>query len=374
MTSRDPDERIAAELRALFESRGFRRTTPGKFEDYHLYMDNRNFLDCEHIITFMDMDGRLLALKPDVTLSIVKNIPGGGAAAFEKLYYVDEVYRPSRENRDYKVMGQIGVELIGRRDPFSNIEAVSLALEALSVISGEFVLDISHLGFVTGIFGGMELSSGLKAALLGAIHRKSAHELSVILRDASVPEGDAGRILALSELHGPFQEVLPRLSALCANDQMRHACGELSQLGEVLCKNGGAGHVFLDFSVVSDLDYYNGLLFLGYVRGVPKAVLSGGRYDNLLRRMGKESDAIGFAVSLSELNLYRRSPAEYDFDALIRYEAGCSMGLLLEQQTALIQKGLRTRLEPEGSGKLDFTCRAGYRFTKENKLEEAASC
>ncbi len=67
------DEAVAWGLRGLFESRGFRRTTPGKFEDYNLYMENRNFLNCEHVVTFMDMDGRLMALKPDVTLSVVKH-------------------------------------------------------------------------------------------------------------------------------------------------------------------------------------------------------------------------------------------------------------------------------------------------------------
>ena len=60
-------------LRELYESFGYSQYKMSKFEEYDLYVRNKSFLVSDHIITFTDTDGKLMALKPDVTLSIVKN-------------------------------------------------------------------------------------------------------------------------------------------------------------------------------------------------------------------------------------------------------------------------------------------------------------
>lgn len=350
-------------LRALFENNGFRRTTPGKFEEYSLYMDNRNFLDTENAITFMNMDGRLMSLKADVTLSIVKNISKKELPSFEKLYYMDEVYRASKETHDYKVLSQIGVEIIGSNEPMSNLEAISLALQSLKQIDEQFVLDISHLGIVTGLFENICIAHSAKSDILSAIHTKSTHEVRQILNEAQVAQQDSEKILELAEMHGPFHKILPRLEKLCVNDKMISAYRELSQLSEVIDINEAHSKVFIDFSVVSDLDYYNGLLFLGYVNAVPKAILSGGRYDNLLKKMGKKSCAIGFGISLSELGSYRKTVPEYDFDMLLLYSQSCDKTKLLLEQKKLIDQGKSVRLEPDTSSAYGFSYRDILHFS-----------
>ena len=374
LSGQSPEEFAMVALRGLFESRGFRRTRPGRFEDYNLYVENRNFLTGEQFITFMDMDGRLLALKPDVTLSIVKNIPDGTLSAFEKLYYIDEVYRVSPETHEYKVLNQIGVELIGPPNPFSNIEAVDLALHSLALIDSEFVLDVSHLGFISGLLDSIELPAQTRAQALSAVYAKSSHELRAVLESAGAQRDGTDKLLALSEMRGTLGDILPRLSQMCANDSMREAVNELSELCGALCKNGHTKRMFIDFSVVSDLDYYNGLLFRGYVEGMPKAILSGGRYDNLLRRMGKESCAIGFGVDLSELNLYRKIRRTHDFDAVIIYDNGCDFGKLLAAQECLLKDGMRVRLEPQSHNKSIFSYVKKFYFTENNLLKEVQSC
>ena len=67
------EERITLELRGLYEQYGYRKYRMGKFEEYELYLENKSFLRDQNIITFHDLDGRVMALKPDVTLSIAKN-------------------------------------------------------------------------------------------------------------------------------------------------------------------------------------------------------------------------------------------------------------------------------------------------------------
>ena len=87
------EERIVFGLRALYSQFGYRPYRMSKFEEYDLYAGNRSFLPSGGVITFTDTNGRLMALKPDVTLSIAKNLGGGPDSAPEKLYYDESVYR-----------------------------------------------------------------------------------------------------------------------------------------------------------------------------------------------------------------------------------------------------------------------------------------
>ena len=105
-----PKERASFALRALYEAAGCRKYHMGRFEEYGLYQENRSFLSSEQVITFTDLDGRLLALKPDVTLSIAKTAqPAPGETL--RYYYHENVYRPSAESHTFKEISQMGLEL-----------------------------------------------------------------------------------------------------------------------------------------------------------------------------------------------------------------------------------------------------------------------
>lgn len=356
-------------LRRLFELRGFQRIRVGKFEDYGLYVENKNFLQSDQIITFMDMDGRLLALKPDMTLSVVKNIASGKLPTFQKLYYVDEVYRASRERREYRAVNQIGVELVGELDSLACLEVVDLALTSLSLLDKRYLLDLSHLGFVSGLFRHLGISDSASGSILAAIHAKRLHDIGPLLEQAGAPEAREA-VLCLAQLHGDVRSSLETARGLIRNDEMRDAWDELNAVAQALAGNGFRDRINLDFSVVNDLDYYNGLIFQGYVEGAPLATLNGGRYDNLLHRMGKESGAIGFAILLDELKIHRGK--RYDFDLLIYYEENCDRSALLNAVHELTGRGIRVRLERDGAdlSQADFRCERCARFGKDRLQEE----
>ena len=67
------EEKAIITLRSLYRKYGYMPYKMNKFEEYELYMRNKEFLVSDRIITFNDTNGKLLALKPDVTLSIIKN-------------------------------------------------------------------------------------------------------------------------------------------------------------------------------------------------------------------------------------------------------------------------------------------------------------
>ena len=146
-----PQERVSLQLRLLYEQAGFRQYHMGRFEEYGLYRENSRFLSSEQVITFTDLDGRLLALKPDVTLSIAKNaqVEEGGCGRF---YYLENVYRPSQESHTFREISQMGLECIGAVDDAVTAQAVSLAIQSLAITGRDYVLELSHMGFVTGLF------------------------------------------------------------------------------------------------------------------------------------------------------------------------------------------------------------------------------
>ena len=132
------EERAAFSLCALYEDAGFQKYRMSKFEEYALYVQNKDFLVSENVITFTDTDGKLLALKPDVTLSIIKNTrPTDGVM---KVYYKENVYRVSKGTRSYKELMQAGLECLGDVTTETVIEVLALAAKSLDSISEQNVL------------------------------------------------------------------------------------------------------------------------------------------------------------------------------------------------------------------------------------------
>lgn len=330
-------------IKSIFQSRGFKRFYPPRFDDYSLYSQNSSFFSGESIASFASPDGRLLALKPDITLSVANAIPDGGAL---KLYYNDEVCRLSLDGGEFQSVRQIGMEIIGGPDPFADAELVDVAAECLSELGGGWALDICHIGFVHALLGGLNLSDEVSRQVLAALHTKSPHKIPPILDNVGLQPHLGGLMEELSLLSGNLPDALPKAAALARCEGAKAAVRELEYLSFAL--GDTARRVNLDFSVIGDVDYYNGIILKGYVAGVPQAVLSGGRYDRLMERLGKTQRAAGFAISLSLLEERGMISGTSAVDALCVYEAGCNPSSLLAWQQAMRHAGKSAALCRQG--------------------------
>ena len=302
-----PQERASLQLRLLYEQEGFRKYHMGRFEEYGLYQENRRFLSSEQVITFTDLDGRLLALKPDVTLSIAKNAqvgPGGCG----RYYYQENVYRPSQESHTFREISQMGLECIGAVDDAAAAQVVSLALRSLALTGRDFVLEISHMGFVTGLFDAVGAQEAVRPRLLTCIRDKNVHELRKAAEAAGLSRQGTDALCRLGTLAGPWQEVLAAAEVLALNAAMGAALEELRGLCRALEDQGQTDHWKLDFSLVNDMEYYNGLVLQGYLAGAPRAVLRGGQYDPLAEQFRPGARAIGFALYLDALENLDAAP------------------------------------------------------------------
>ena len=294
-----PKERASFALRALYEAAGCRKYHMGRFEEYGLYQENRSFLSSEQVITFTDLDGRLLALKPDVTLSIAKTAqPAPGETL--RYYYHENVYRPSAESHTFQEISQMGLEMLGAVGEAQVQQAVCLAARSLDALGAEWVLEVSHMGYLFGLFDALGVPDAARAKLLEKLREKNAHELRAAAGAAGLADAAADILCSVLSLCGSYADTLAKAAALCRNDAMRAAVAELEALAVPLEKAGGV--IRLDMTLAGEMEYYNGLVFQGYLKALPRPLLKGGRYDLLMQKFTPGAGAIGFAVYLDELD------------------------------------------------------------------------
>lgn len=311
------NEKAVYRLRELFGNYGYRRFKTGKFEEYELYAENKDFLGADGILTFTDARGKLMALKPDVTLSIAKMadpLPG----EVQKFCYDDEVYRLSGEYGDFREITQTGIECIGDIGSYDVCEVILLAVRSLALIDENYVMDLSHMGIVRALTSLLNLPKEAEQKVLHCIGEKNIHGAAEICRKYEVPEKMIRRLRKLITTYGPIDEVVGELDQLAVNNTMRRSVGELKVLVSALKAQKLEKNVRFDFSVVNDMGYYNGVIFQGFIKGIAAPILAGGRYDNLMEVMGKASaGAVGFSISMDSLEELNRVRRDIDVDVVI---------------------------------------------------------
>ena len=321
------EEKAVFSLRALYQQFGYSQFKMSKFESYDLYMQNKDFLVSDGIITFTDTDGTLMALKPDVTLSIVKNYRGD-QLPLQKVYYNENVYRISGASHSYREIMQTGLECIGDVGIYDICEVILLAAKSLHAISERFVLDISQMQIIWDAIHACGLPYNDQAAVLTAIGDKNEDAL------CAYP-----LLQKLVKTSGLLKDVLPVLREFCTTDAAKAASRQLEIIAIILDQNGLSDYVQLDFSIVNDMNYYNGIVFRGYIEGIPNSVLSGGQYDKLMEKMGKNTGGIGFAVYLDQLSLLDTHQKKYDVDIVLLYADDSDIPALSRKADELTANG-----------------------------------
>ncbi len=326
------DEKAIFALRSLYQKYGYKQYKMSKFEEYDLYARNKDFLVSDGVITFTD-GGKLMALKPDVTLSIIKNSQDG---ALTKVYYNENVYRVSKGSHSFKEIMQTGLECIGDIDTYNICEVVMLAIESLMAISSDFVLDISHMGLISEILSEVTDDSRLKNRIIKCLGEKNFHEIKALCQEAGV---NSDTLELVTSVYGKGDEVIAKLRDADLSDKMLSHLAELESLNSFLKENGLSENVNFDFSIACDMKYYSSIVFKGYIKGIAESVLSGGQYGKLLNRMGKKADAIGFAVYLDMLERLNEQNKKYDVDTLLLYDEGADTAALAKNIKLLTDIG-----------------------------------
>jgi len=343
------EEKQIFALRELYSGFGYTPYRMSKFEEYELYIRHKDFMVSDRVISFNDTDGKLLALKPDVTLSIIKDgIDQKGIK--QKVYYNENVYRVSESTHCFKEIQQAGLECIGDVDIYDVYEVISLGARSLSLVSTEYALAVSHLGLISEVLDRASENPVFQKGALEYISKKNSHDLKKLCGRWNVPEEGQKALNILIEAYGDRNKVLERLKQIPNLKSME----ELEKISALLDGIGESKKIQFDFSLVGDTNYYNGWTFKGFVEGAASAVLSGGRYDRMMEKMGRKSGAIGFAIYLDMLPYEKRNDAKPDVDVLLVYKEETPLELLTDKVKELTGQGLRISAQKDVPEKLKF--------------------
>lgn len=295
------EEKLVFKLRNLFESFGYEKLSVNLLEDYESYYLHGELIKTESLLKVIDPQGKLYVLRPDLTMPIAKKI--GSESKTEalpyKVYYADDIFRIDNKNfGNINQQKQMGIELLGDKSSYSDYEVIKLAVEALKAISPKFHIDISHSEFLKLIFEKTKLNFEEREYIVASLQNRALSDLEKFLEKFEMDSNIKELILNIPKLYGDFDKVVAMIEEFDAKlNIFGQILNELKELKEILPMD----KIELDFSLVNNLNYYTGIIFKGYLEGISKGILQGGRYDNLTEKFGKKMDAVGFAINLQEV-------------------------------------------------------------------------
>lgn len=357
------EEKAIYSLRSLYKKYGYLPYKMSKFEEYELYIRNKDFLVSDRIITFNDTNGKLMALKPDVTLSIIKN--GEDITGYkQKVYYNENVYRVSESTKHYKEIMQTGLECIGEIDLYDVFETIILAIKSLEIVGEKFVLEISHLGILSAVMSEISNNEIFSKKAIEFISQKNAHDLKRLCEEYEVSDDDYEKLAVFVKSYGERKQVLEALKGICSSSA-KESYDELCEISEMIDESEYKDNIIFDFSVVNDMNYYNSIAFKGFIDGICDGVIAGGRYDKLMKKMGRNSGAVGFAVYTDLLEQLQSKKSEYDVDVVLVYNENDDKIKLKNEVEKYIENGKTVSVQKTNTP--NIRGRETVYFGKENK-------
>lgn len=297
-------EALKNRIEQVFTSFGYEKIcTPAvEYEDtYRIGFTSGT--DLSQMYRFLDQDGKTVMLRCDMTVPIARMCATKYASMNPpfRFRYSSEVFKIRHlfAGKCSQVT-DCGIELIGP-DEESDLEILYTAVCVLKQIgASDYRLEIGNSGFFRKAAECLNLSDEDRSTLADLIDRKSLVELSEFLDTKNFSE-DEKEFFSLLPLLGGGSGVLEDAMRISFCDELKKEVEKLMKLDEGLRQLGVMDHVSYDFGKVPHLDYYTGIIFEGYVSGVGASVLSGGRYDTLLARFGRNLPACGFSIKLDDL-------------------------------------------------------------------------
>ncbi len=272
----------------------------------------------------VDLDGRLLALRPDVTVPIARLVASrlAGQPGPFRLRYSADVFREHESLRGQsRQFTQVGVELLGAAGPAADAEVVALLVEALraSGLAG-FSVAIGTVAVLQAIVDAAQALPGWGDAVFSAAHDRNLVELDRLASEPGVSADAARALRAVPRIRGG-REAVAACREAAAGCGCEAALDDLDATLELLEAAGVADSVTVDFSVMRSFDYYTGLVVEAYVPGLGVSLGGGGRYDGVLAAFDAPMPAAGFALGLERLSIalveQGAQPATRGLDAVL---------------------------------------------------------
>ncbi len=289
-------EDISQRLSSVYAKNGFRPVMTPAVEYYDVFGFEGQPISQESMYKFTDMSGRLIVLRADNTtpLARVAATKLRSAQLPQKICYNQNIYRINSEHsgRRNEIL-QSGVEIIGAAGIKSDIICLAVALEALRSLGVDFKIEIGTVGFYNALIKELDLSEKETDIVREYVDTKNTVSLDLMKR-----RNGFEKIKRLPMLYGGEEVFDEAYSIAGDNAEAIEALDYIKKLYGALASSGYADNIMIDLGLVHKIDYYTGVVFRGYIEGAGEAVLSGGRYDNLINHFGYNAVATGFAINV----------------------------------------------------------------------------
>jgi len=295
---------LERDIDEIFEKWGYKEVITPTLEFYETFNYNSQTLREEDMYKFFDNRGRILVLRPDMTIPIARVVETKlKDAKFPiKLRYTSNVFRVHEslggKRNEYT---DCGVELIGIEDKKSDLEVLVLALEALKKLGlNDFKLEIGNIGFFNGAFKNLDIDQECREVIAQFIEDKNLKSLDDYLEELDIKEAYKKFFNKLPWMFGD-KKILEDAKKLAFNDEIKENLEYLEVLYSQLEALGYGENVTFDLGMVPRLNYYTGMIFRGYGEGVGNTLLRGGRYDSLIKASNAHVPAIGFSIDINSV-------------------------------------------------------------------------
>lgn len=310
-----PDEcarknEIENTITAVTASMGYREIETPTFEYYDCYAGSNGQISQESMIKFFDEQGRILALRPDITTSIARMAATKqtGSAGILRYSYTGSVFRSVQtEGARQREFTQSGIELIGSYSPAADAEVIAASIEAILALGiEEFQVEIGQVAFFRGLMEQTGLKTDQIEQLCERIDSKDTVGIRAIISSLNIDSTVKNLIVDLPYLFGG-PEILDKADIDGLNSVSKAALENLRRIYEILCSCGYGKFISLDLGMLQSISYYTGSIFKCYTHGVGFPICAGGRYDNLLGKFGEGRGAVGVAFGINRIMTALRS-------------------------------------------------------------------
>jgi ATP phosphoribosyltransferase regulatory subunit len=287
-------------LETLVNEKGYIKVEPDYFEPYERFIQLNKRIKKETMVKIQSLDGSISLLRPDITTNLMNLIvPIWSKDNALKIYYVTSTFRQNA-NEPILETKQFGLEYLGGKIE-NDREILFLILSIFKSLNLDFILEIGHQKFLNALFKSLNLSETKEVQLKDIINDKNQFELNRFIKTESITGDNKYLLTKIFQLEGSLERIIEMLETVKLNSVMTDAINELRLIKNYLANENLLHAVTIDLSSLSSYDYYNGVTFKGYIKNVPFAILSGGRYDMLTKEFGQEVPAIGFSIDLNEV-------------------------------------------------------------------------
>ncbi|MDQ2087687.1 ATP phosphoribosyltransferase regulatory subunit [Herbivorax sp. ANBcel31] len=318
---------LEGKMRKVFRSYGCYEIETPMVEFYDVFSSEKEIAPQETMFKFFDKEGRILVLRPDITIPIARVVATKYKDANYplKFSYIGNTFKYNESGGGrQKEFTQAGMEIVGVNTPEADAEIIAAAIDSVKELGLEsFQIDIGQVEFFKGLMEEADLSEEETEQMRVLIDRKDFLGVEELVKKHSIKEELKELIFSLPKLFGSV-DVIEKVEKYSINQRCINALENLRKIVEILEDYGLSKYVSIDLGMVQSLNYYTGIIFRGFTYGVGFPILSGGRYDSLVEKFGKKAPATGFSLGINmimmALDRQKINIEELSIDSLICYE------------------------------------------------------